>query len=76
MISVKNLKKTYFLGGEEVHALDDVSLSIKEHEFVAIIGQSGSGKSTIAKLIAYHWDVKTCTNKLIRENERHKKLTD
>ena len=42
MISVKNLKKTYFLGGEEVHALDDVSLSIKEHEFVAIIGQSES----------------------------------
>ena len=32
MISVKNLKKTYLLGGEEVHALDDVSLLIKEHE--------------------------------------------
>ena len=29
MISVKNLKKTYLLGGEEVHALDDVSLSSK-----------------------------------------------
>ena len=51
MISVKNLKKTYFLGGEEVHALDDVSLSIKEHEFVAIIGQSGSGKSTFMNII-------------------------
>ena len=51
MISVKNLKKTYFLGGEEVHALDDVSLSIKEHEFVAIIGQSGSGKSTIMNML-------------------------
>lgn len=51
MISVKNLKKTYFLGEEEVHALDDVSLSIKEHEFVAIIGQSGSGKSTFMNML-------------------------
>ena len=51
MISVKNLKKTYLLGGEEVHALDDVSLLIKEHEFVAIIGQSGSVKSTFMNML-------------------------
>ena len=51
LISVKNLKKTYLLGGEEVHALDDVSLSIEEHEFVAITGQSGSGKSTFMNML-------------------------
>lgn len=51
MISVKNLKKTYLLGGEEVHALDDVSLSIKEHEFVAIIGQSGSRETTFMNML-------------------------
>jgi putative ABC transport system ATP-binding protein len=51
MISVKNLKKTYFLGEQEVHALDGVTLDIEDHEFVAIIGQSGSGKSTFMNML-------------------------
>ena len=35
--------------GNDVHALNDVNLSIKRGEFVCIIGTNGSGKSTLAK---------------------------
>jgi len=38
--------------GESVHALDDVSLSIEEHECVTVVGPSGCGKSTLLKAIA------------------------
>lgn len=51
MIELYNLRKTYDLGGELVHALDDVSLTVQEHEFVAIVGTSGSGKSTLMNII-------------------------
>lgn len=51
MIDIRNMKKIYKMGDNEVRALDGVDLKIKPNEFVAIIGPSGSGKSTLMNMI-------------------------
>ena len=51
LIELKDVYKIYPMGGEAVHALDGVSLTIDKGEFVAIVGQSGSGKSTAMNII-------------------------
>ena len=51
LIELKDVYKIYPMGGEEVHALDGVSLSVDPGEFVAIVGHSGSGKSTAMNII-------------------------
>ena len=51
LIELKDVYKIYPMGGEKVHALDGVSFSIDRGEFVAIVGQSGSGKSTAMNII-------------------------
>jgi putative ABC transport system ATP-binding protein len=51
LIEIENLKKSFVMGKETVHALAGVSFSIAEGEFVSIIGPSGSGKSTIMNIL-------------------------
>lgn len=51
LIEMKDIYKIYHMGDAEVHALDGISLSIQKGEFVAIVGQSGSGKSTCMNII-------------------------
>ncbi len=51
LIEVKNAIKTYQTGEDSFNALNDVSLSVEEGEFVAIMGTSGSGKSTFMNML-------------------------
>ena len=51
LIELKDVYKIYQMGEETVHALDGVSLTVDPGEFVAIVGQSGSGKSTAMNII-------------------------
>lgn len=51
MIVTRNLRKTYQLGGQEIHALDGVDLTVPAGQFLAVVGASGSGKSTLMNML-------------------------
>ena len=51
ILRVENLVKTYGKGENKVKAVDDISFSVEKGELVAIVGASGSGKSTILHLL-------------------------
>lgn len=53
VFALSQLRRTYQVGDELVHALDGVDLTIEDREFLAVIGTSGSGKSTLMHLLGF-----------------------
>jgi len=51
LIRTWDLRKTYVMGDQEIHAVSGIDIEIKKGEYVAIMGPSGSGKSTLMNLI-------------------------
>ena len=51
IINVKDIKKSYLVGTQEVHALRGINLSVEKGEFMSIMGPSGSGKTTLMNII-------------------------
>jgi len=51
MIELKQVIRSYKMGSQEIHALNQVDLAIADGEFVAIVGPSGSGKSTLLHVV-------------------------
>lgn len=74
ILTAMNLRKIYGKGETEVHALDGVNLKVEKGEFVAIIGTSGSGKSTFLHMIG-GLDVPT-SGKVIVDGQELSNMTD
>ena len=51
MMELRDISREYEVGGESVHALDHVDLTIKPGEYISIMGPSGSGKSTLLNVL-------------------------
>ena len=53
LINIKNLSKTYHTKTKEIKAIDNITLNIKEHEIIGIVGASGCGKSTLLNILTH-----------------------
>lgn len=74
MIILENISKTYELGEDNVGAVKNVNLTIKEKEFIGIMGTSGSGKSTLMHIIGLL--EKPTKGKIIINGKDASKLSD
>ncbi len=68
LIRLNDVRKTYVMGDEEIHALAGVSLVIFPGQYVAIMGPSGSGKSTLMNVLGC-LDTPTSGSYLLKERE-------
>lgn len=77
VITMRNINKSYRMGTQSLHVLKDVSLTVKQGEYLAILGPSGSGKSTLMNIIGC-MDVMDSGNYLLDgvaiEQEKEKEL--
>ena len=53
VFELKDIRRTYQVGSEFVHAIDGLDLQIQDREFIAVIGTSGSGKSTLMHTLGF-----------------------
>ena len=51
LINIENIKKIYEMGSEKVFALRDITMDIRQNEYLAVMGPSGSGKSTLMNIL-------------------------
>jgi putative ABC transport system ATP-binding protein len=53
VFELRDIRRTYQVGSESVHAIDGLDLQIRDREFIAVIGTSGSGKSTLMHTLGF-----------------------
>ena len=74
ILKVKDLRKVYGIGETQVNALDGINLTVQRGEFVAIVGSSGSGKTTFLNMVG-GLDVPT-SGKIIVDQKKIQELSD